>query len=83
VRKAGGSVFDTRIPAIEAFQDASIERIPVHRAETRRPRGRVTPCALEIVRALACELFPRDDWRQLFGRVTGKEPWERKHEGSA
>jgi chromosome partitioning related protein ParA len=82
-QQAGVGVFDTCIPAIEAFQRASTEGVPVHRAETRRPSGRATPSALEIVRSLACELFPRGDWRKLFAQVTGKEPFERIQEGSA
>jgi chromosome partitioning related protein ParA len=81
-QQAGVSVFDTCIPAIEAFQRASTEGIPVHRAETRRPSGRAAPCALEVVRALACELFPRENWQQLFAQVTGKEPCERMQEGN-
>jgi len=78
---AGVSVLETSIPAIEAFQRASTEGIPVHRAETRRPSGRITPSALEIVCSLACEVFTDEEWRAKFCQVTGREPFERQPEG--
>jgi chromosome partitioning related protein ParA len=63
-------VLDTEIPAIEAFPRAATQGQPVHRVEHRRPSGRQTVAALEIVRCLANELFPQ--WQERFAAVTGK-----------
>ena len=63
-------VLDTEIPAIEAFPRAATQGQPVHRVEHRRPSGRQTVAALEIVRCLANELFP--PWQERFAAVTGK-----------
>lgn len=62
-------VLNTDVPAIEAYPRASALALPVHRVEHRRPSGRIAPAALETMRALACELFPK--WRPLFSLVTG------------
>jgi chromosome partitioning related protein ParA len=79
---AGVEALDSCIPASEAFQKASAKSIPVHRAETRQPNNRRTPSALEIIRSLVLELFPRQDWQELFKRVTGKKPFARVQEGN-
>ncbi|UDM06132.1 ParA family protein [Halomonas sp. NyZ770] len=63
-------VLDTEIPAIEAFPRAATRGLPVHRVEHRRPSGRQTLAALEIVRSLAIELCPQ--WQERFAAVTGK-----------
>jgi len=63
-------VLDTEIPAIEAFPRAATRGLPVHRVEHRRPSGRQTLAALEIVRSLANELCPQ--WQKRFAAVTGK-----------
>ena len=63
-------VLDTEIPAIEAFPRAATQGLPVHRVEHRRPSGRQTAAALEIVRNLANELCPQ--WQDRFTAVTGK-----------
>lgn len=60
----------TTVPAIEAFPRAATHGVPVHRIEHRRPSGRITPSALEILRDLAIELCPQ--WGEEFRRVTGK-----------
>lgn len=64
-------LLQTSIPAIEAYARSSILAQPVHRTEYRKPSGRQTPAALEIIRTLACELFPK--WTNRFMAVTGKE----------
>ena len=58
---------DTSIPAIEAYPRASTQALPVHRVEYRRPKGRITPAALDTMRALACELLPA--WQPAFSRL--------------
>ncbi|PMR75295.1 ParA family protein [Billgrantia endophytica] len=68
--RADVRVLRTEVPAIEAFPRAATQGLPVHRVEHRRPSGRVAPAALEIVRALASELFP--PWRETFAQVSGK-----------
>ncbi len=67
---SGIHVLETTIPAIEAYPAAALRRLPVHRVEPRRPRGRLAPAALESQRALAGELFPM--WRDRFDHVTGR-----------
>jgi len=64
-------IIDTVIPAIEAYARASTQSQPVHRIELVKPSGRVTPSALETMRALATELFPQ--WQNRFHLVTGKQ----------
>ena len=66
----GVRVLDSEIPAIEAFPRAATLGLPAHRAERRRPAGRQTDSTLELVRGLACELFP--PWRGRFAQVDGK-----------
>lgn len=73
----GVEILQTEIPAIEAFQRAASHGLPAHRAEARRPSGRVTPAALEIVRGLATELCPQ--WRERFAQVTGRTPGRQSH----
>jgi chromosome partitioning related protein ParA len=73
---AGVQVLDSEIPAIEAFPRAATRGLPAHRVERRRPSGRLSPSALEIMDALAGELCP--EWRERFGRVTGRTIRERR-----
>jgi chromosome partitioning related protein ParA len=80
---AGVEALQSFIPALEAFQRASSEGVPVHRHERRRPRRRVSAAAIDVFRELACELFPAKDWHRLFWNVTGKEPFERTQGGKS
>lgn len=66
----GVHVLDSVVPAIEAFPRAATRGQPAHRVERRRPAGRQTPAALEIVCNLATELFPQ--WQAPFALVTGR-----------
>ncbi|MDR3221559.1 MAG: ParA family protein [Candidatus Accumulibacter sp.] len=66
----GVQVLDREIPAIEAFPRAATRGLPAHRVEHRRPIGRQTPSAREIMCDFASELFPA--WRERFSQVTGK-----------
>lgn len=75
--RPGVNVLSTDIPAIEAYPRASALALPVHRVEYRRPAGRIAPAALDTMRALACELFPK--WRSLFALVTGTPEKRRSH----
>ncbi|MGR0116458.1 ParA family protein [Ralstonia pseudosolanacearum] len=63
-------ILSTGIPAIEAYPRAATRGLPAHRIESRRPRGRVAPAALDSQRDLATELFP--EWSERFARVTGR-----------
>lgn len=65
----GVEILQTEIPAIDAYQRAASHGFPAHRVEARRPSGRVTPAALEIMRDLATELCPQ--WREQFAQVAG------------
>jgi chromosome partitioning related protein ParA len=69
-------VLDTDIPAIEAYPRASTLGLPVHRVESRRRTGRVSPAAFDTMRALACELLP--DWAPAFTRL---QPGTRRRAG--
>lgn len=69
-QQTGIHVLRTSIPAIEAYGKSSIQGLPVHRVEYRKPSGRQTPAAIDTIRALACELFPQ--WLDQFAAVTGK-----------
>ncbi len=64
------SLLETSIPAIEAYAKSTIQAMPVHRVEYKKPSGRVTPAAIDTIKALACELFP--DWTEKLMRVSGK-----------
>ncbi|MDD1152699.1 ParA family protein [Pseudomonas sp. TNT2022 ID357] len=70
-------VLQAEVPANETFPKAATQGIPAHRAEYRRPSGRLAPAALEIMRALAIELCPQ--WRERFDQVTGKSGRRQKH----
>lgn len=74
---AGIHVLRTEVPTNETFPKAATQGIPAHRAEYRRPSGRLAPAALEIMRALAIELCPQ--WREHFDQVTGKVGRRQKH----
>ena len=66
----GVRVFDTDVPAIEAYPRAATRGLPVHRVEYRQPAGRSAPAALDTMRALAGELFPA--WQERFALVNGR-----------
>lgn len=66
------SLLETSIPAIEAYAKSTIQAMPVHRIEYKKPSGRRAPAAIETIRALACELFP--GWTDRFMRVSGRLP---------
>lgn len=57
-------ILKTEVPATDVFSRAATHREPAHRLETRRPYGRVAPAALEVVCAIATELWP--EWRERF-----------------
>ncbi len=67
--QAGVHILHSEVPAIEAFPRAATQGLPAHRVEYRRPSGRLTPAALEIMRGLATELCPQ--WHERFAAVTG------------
>lgn len=67
----------TAVPAIEAFPRAATQSLPVHRLEYRRPSGRATPSALDVMRDLAIELCPQ--WREQFVQLTGKAGGRQAH----
>lgn len=60
-------ILDTVVPAGVAYREAATLRVPVHRIDSKR-RG-ATPCAAEIMAALARELFPH-----LGGGMEGQMP---------
>jgi len=60
-------VLNTVIPDRVAYLNAASLGLPVHRIETRRSRERGSPSALEIMQALAIELFP--EWREAISTV--------------
>jgi chromosome partitioning related protein ParA len=68
--RAGVQVLHTEVPAIEAFPRAATQGKPAHHIEPRRPAGRQSPAALEIMCRMASELCPI--WQVQFARVTGK-----------
>lgn len=61
-------VLDTVIPDRVAYLNAASLGLPVHRIETRRSYKQRSPSALEIMQALAIELFP--EWREAISRVS-------------
>src|SRR5690606_25226519 len=65
----GVQVLETVIPSSVTYRHAATLGQPVHRIETRRPHGRQSPAALDVMRDLACELFP--EWREAIAKVTG------------
>ncbi|WJV25674.1 MULTISPECIES: ParA family protein [Pseudomonas] len=68
--RPGIQILRSEVPASEAIQRAAVRGLPVHRVETRRPTGRVSPAALEVMQGLGSELFPQ--WKVRFDSVTGK-----------
>lgn len=68
--RPGVNVLATEIPANEAFPRAATQGRPAHRLERRRPSGRLSASALEIMCDLAQELYPQ--WSKQFASVTGK-----------
>ena len=73
----GVEILRTEVPAIEVFQRAASHGLPAHRMEPRRPSGRLTPAALEIVRSLAIELCPQ--WKEKFAQVSGRAGGRQSH----
>lgn len=66
--RPGVQILQTELPAIEAFPRSATQGLPVHRLEYRRPSGRQTPSALDIMKSLAIELFPQ--WCAQLSQVT-------------
>ena len=66
----GVHVLDVEVPAIDAFPRAATSGLPVHRLEHRRPSGRQTAAALDIIRDLTCELLPHCE--TALSQVTGR-----------
>ncbi|WP_053187542.1 ParA family protein [Pseudomonas thivervalensis] len=62
------SVLDTVVSDRVAYLNAASLGQPVHRIETRLPRERRSPSALETMQALAIELFP--EWREAISWVS-------------
>ncbi|MFJ2969492.1 ParA family protein [Pseudomonas fulva] len=56
------SVCSTVIPDRVAYPNAASLGLPVHRIEATPPSGSRSPCAAEVMRGLAIELFPQ--WAQ-------------------
>jgi chromosome partitioning related protein ParA len=56
------SVCNTVIPDRVAYPNAASLGLPVHRIEATPPSGSRSPCAAEVMRGLAIELFPQ--WAQ-------------------
>lgn len=63
-------LLQSTVPAIEAFPRAASRSQPAHRVEYRRPSGRTTASALEIMRDLAIELLPQ--WQERFVQLASK-----------
>jgi chromosome partitioning related protein ParA len=62
------SVLDTVIPDRVAYLNAASLGLPVHRIDKcLSSKRRRSPCALEIMQALAIELFP--EWRDAISSV--------------
>ncbi|MFK4136634.1 chromosome partitioning-like protein [Pseudomonas luteola] len=62
------SVMNSIIPDAVSFKNSATEGVPPHRLEYKRPTGRKTPSALEIIREVAKELFPQ--WADRYDALT-------------
>ncbi len=66
------SVCSTVIPDRVAYPNAASLGQPVHRVEFTPPPGSRTPCAAEVMRGLAIELFPK--WSEQIGALAAPTP---------
>ncbi|WHL27373.1 ParA family protein [Pseudomonas juntendi] len=69
------SVCNTVIPDRVAYLNAASLGLPVHRVEAFPPHGSRSPCAAEVIRALASELFPQ--WAKQLGALAAPTPGSR------
>lgn len=66
------SVCSMVIPDRVAYPNAASLGLPVHRVEPVPPSGSRSPCAAEIMRGLAIELFPQ--WAEQLGALAAPTP---------
>lgn len=66
------SVCSTVIPDRVAYPNAASLGLPVHRVEVTPPHGRRSPCAAEVMRGLAIELFPQ--WAEQLAALATSKP---------
>jgi chromosome partitioning related protein ParA len=66
------SVCSMVIPDRVAYPNAASLGLPVHRVEPVPPPGSRSPCAAEIMRGLAIELFPK--WAEQLGALAAPVP---------
>ncbi|TNB81577.1 ParA family protein [Pseudomonas sp. Fig-3] len=66
------SLCATVIPDRVAYLNAASLGLPVHRVEHAPPPGSHSPCAADVMRALALELFP--EWTDQLSSSTGNMP---------
>lgn len=66
------SVCSTVIPDRVAYPNAASLGLPVHRVEMTPPSGSRSPCAAEVMRGLAIELFPQ--WAKQIGALAARAP---------
>ncbi|MDX8377496.1 MAG: ParA family protein [Mariprofundales bacterium] len=55
-KATGITVLKTQVPYAKAYKEAASQQVPVHQHEPKRRNGAQTPCAAEIMAALAQEL---------------------------
>lgn len=60
------------IPDRVAYPNAASLGLPVHRVEASAPHGSSSPCAAEVMRGLASELFPQ--WAEQIGALATPTP---------
>lgn len=66
------SVCTTVIPDRVAYPNAASLGLPVHRVEPTPPPGSCSPCAAEVMRSLAIELFPQ--WAEQLAALAARAP---------
>lgn len=66
------SVCTTVIPDRVAYPNAASLGLPVHRVEPTPPPGSCSPCAAEVMRGLAIELFPQ--WTEQLAALAAPAP---------
>lgn len=64
------SVLESVIPTAVSFRNAATQGLPAHRIEYRNVADRKAPCALDIMRSLAIELYPQ--WKDRFEALTSE-----------
>lgn len=65
------ALMQTNIPQLEIYKEAAYELKPAHRKGRRRPSGQKSPCPLETMKSLICEIFPQ--WQEQCLAVDGKK----------